>query len=239
MAAYDRTLTQELKKIAFRNNVNLIGIADPKVFDDIPIKDRPRTTYPWKAVVVYAIKFESIDNLSQENWYKRMEKLLTKIDRKLREFLTEKGYNVGSFTTEIDFHYWSDELHKRPFSERSLARQRRWYGVYRKLQEAAVSAGLGWLGKKRILITPQYGPCVHLSMIITDAPLKPDTPCDGDPCVGCNLCLEVCPTGALTERSRPDESKCKPWDCHFACLRVCHEKFLKQQHQLADRQNST
>jgi len=232
MAVYDRTLTQELKKMAFRNHVDLIGIADPKVFDDIPIKDRPRTTYPWKAVIVYAVRFESVAELSQESWYGRMEKLLIHIDKKLREFLNEKGYKAHSFTTEIDFHFWSDELHKRPFGERSLARQRRWCGLYYKMHDAAVSAGLGRLAKNnRILITPQYGPNVHLSMMITDAPLEPDDPCDGDPCAGCNLCLEVCPTGALTTltgRGRPDESKCKPWDCHFACLRVCYEKFLKQ-----------
>jgi len=240
MAVYDTTLTQELKKTAFRNHVDLIGVTELRVFDDIPTRDKPmKILSDAKAVVVYAVKFESVAELSKESWYSRMEKLLTLIDKKLRGFLTEKGYKAHSFTTEIDFHLWTDELHKRPFSERSLARQRRWYGVYHRLQDAAVSAGLGRVGKNRLLITPQYGPSIHLSMIITDAPLEPDAPCDGNPCAGCNLCLEACPTGALIGRERPDESKCKPWNCRFACLRVCHENFLEQRQQLDEQQKST
>ncbi len=243
MAVHDRMLTQELKKMAFRNHVDLIGVTDLRVFDDIPIKEKPvRILSDAKAVIVYAVKFESAAELSRESWYSQMEKLLIRIDKKLRAFLTEKGYKAHSFTTEIDFHLWTDELHKRPFSERSLARQPRWYGIYRKLQDAAVSAGLGSVGKNRLLITPQYGPNVHLSMIITDAPLEPDAPFEEDPCAGCNLCLEACPTGALTAltgRGRPDESKCKPWNCHLACLRVCHEKWLKQRQQLDEQQKST
>lgn len=243
MAVYDRTLTQELKKMAFRNHVDLIGVTDLRVFDDIPIRERPMDKLSdAKAVVVYGVKFESVAELSRESWYSRMERLLIHIDKELRVFLTEKGYKAHSFTTEIDFHLWKDELHKRPFSERSLARQRRWCGVYRRMQDAAVSAGLGSVGKNRLLITPQYGPSVHLSMIITDAPLEPDDPCEEDPCADCNLCLEACPTGALTAltgRGRPDESKCKPWNCHFACLRVCREKFLERRQQLDEQQKST
>lgn len=240
MVAYDRTLTQELKQMAFRNHVDLIGVADLGVFDDIPPKDRPvRILSDAKAAIVYAVRFESVTELSEESWYNRMERLLTSIDQKLRRFLNEKGYKAHSFTTEIDFHLWTDERHKRPFSERPLGRQPRKRGVYYKLQDAAVSAGLGRVGKNRMLITPQYGLYVHLSMIVTDAPLEPDAPREGDPCAGCSLCLKACATGALAERERPDESKCRPWDCQFACVRVCQQKWLRHQQQPNDQQKPT
>ena len=234
MAIYDRgKLTQELKKEAFRNNVDLIGVTDLRVFDDIPVSERPMGILSdAKAVIVYAIKYKGARDLFEESWYSRMERRLNRIDKKLREFLTEKGcetHSFGTFDTLILSHIHDSIItEKGSSSEHLLARQRRRRGVYYKLQDAAVSAGLGCVGKNRTLITQQYGPYVHLSMIITDAPLKPDKPFEENLCAGCNLCVEACPTGALTGRGHPDETKCKAWDCHFACLRVCHEKFLKQ-----------
>jgi epoxyqueuosine reductase QueG len=229
MALCDRTaLTQELKKVAFRNQIDLIGVADPKVFDDLPIKDRPIDILSnAKAVLVYAVRFKGASCVFEESWHNKMQKLLTRIDKKMREFLTKKGYKTHSFLTEVDF---IEEIQGRPFSERTLARQRRWRGAYYKLQDAAVAAGLGWRGKNRLLITPQYGPCVFLSMMVTDAQLVFDDPFDEDLCANCDLCLKACPTGALLKVDaigHPDESLCKPSEDQLACMRVCHEKWLK------------
>jgi len=240
MAAYDRTLTQEFKKVAFRNHVDLIGVTDLRVFDDIPMRDRPKGILSdAKAVVVYAVKYRGVGDLFEERWYNQMEKLLTRIDKELTEFLTEKGYKAHSFLRASKPRHLYDELHTRPIIEVSLNRLGRWHRLYYKMHDAAVSAGLGRVGKNSLLIIPQYGPNVYLSMMITDAPLEPDDPCDGDPCADCNLCIEACPTGALTGRGHPDITKCEPMECHFPCLTVCHEKFLKQRRQLAGRKKST
>ena len=230
MPMRNKKLTQELKKVALSNHVDLVGVADPKVFDDVSIGERPMDILSdAKAVVVYAIKFKDVSCVFEESWYNEMEKLLTRIDKKLEEFLTEKGYKAHSFLTEVDF---IEEIQGRPFCERTLARQRRWGGVYYKLQNAAVAAGLGWLGKNRTVITPKYGPCAFLNMIVTDAPLVPDDPFDEDLCANCDMCLKICPTGAIFGKGHPDPSLCKPREDQFACVRVCHEKFLKQTHKL-------
>lgn len=240
MAVYDRTLTQELKQTAFRNQVDLIGVTDLRVFDDIPTRDRPKRIFSdAKAAVVYAVKYKGASYLFEKSWYSRMEKLLIRIDKELREFLTEKGYKAHSFLTANKPRYLYHELHTRPIVEVSLERLGRWHKVYHKMRDAAVSAGLGCVGKNSLLIIPQYGPNVYLSMIITDAPLEPEDPCGEDPCVDCNLCLEACLTGALTGRGHPDIARCEPMDCHFPCLTVCHEKFLKQRQRLYQQQKST
>lgn len=224
------TLTEELKKVAFRNHVDLIGISDPKIFDDVPIEDKPTDiTSDAKAVVVYGIKFNETSDLFKESWYRKMDKLVGRIDKKLREFLAEKGYKAHSISREFDV---ADEIQGRPFNETTMARRRQWRGAYRKLQEAAVSAGLGWLGKNRIIITPQYGTHVSFSMIVTNAPLVPNKPFEEDLCGDCDLCLKTCPTGAILAKDHPDTSLCKPWDCQFACVRVCHERWLKRRQQL-------
>jgi len=239
MAVYDGALAQELKKVAFRNHVDFIGIADSRVFDDIPIRDRPlRILSDAKAVVVYAVKYRGVRDLFEESWYSRMERRLTRIDKELREFLSAKGYKVHSFLTASKPRYLYEELHTRPFVDVSLVHQGRWHTVFRKLHDAAVSAGLGRIGKNSLLIIPEYGPNVYLSMIITDAPLEPDDPCEEDPCADCNLCLEACSKEALTGSGHPDRTKCEPMDCHFSCLTVCHERWLKQRQHLDEHQKS-
>jgi len=57
-------------------------------------------------------------------------------------------------------------------------------------------AGLGWIGRSNLLVTPQYGARVRLVTILTDMPLPPDNPSAGN-CGNCFDCLPACPVGAL------------------------------------------
>lgn len=62
----------------------------------------------------------------------------------------------------------------------------------------ALRAGLGFIGKNNLLITPEYGCALMLGKVLTTAPFRatsqpPQTPECGD----CRLCAEKCPTGAL------------------------------------------
>src|SRR5512146_302083 len=63
---------------------------------------------------------------------------------------------------------------------------------------AATSAGLGWIGKNGLLISPSYGPRLSLGTVLTDAPLEPDRPIESSRCGKCLLCIEYCPSKAIT-----------------------------------------
>lgn len=63
---------------------------------------------------------------------------------------------------------------------------------------AATSAGLGWIGKNGLLISPHYGPRLSLVTVLTDARLRPDTPIERCLCGECMLCIEHCPSKAIT-----------------------------------------
>lgn len=71
---------------------------------------------------------------------------------------------------------------------------------------AATSAGIGWIGRNGLLISPVYGPRLSLATVLTDAPLKVNTPIDSSMCGDCMLCVDFCPSGAITgkEWSRRD-----------------------------------
>jgi len=92
----------------------------------------------------------------------------------------------------------------------------------------AARAGLGFIGKNRMLINPTLGPQIFLGEIITTLKLQPDAPlfyhadvarCHSErseeshkspatKCASCEKCLAACPTGALGANGRFDATKC-------------------------------
>jgi len=71
----------------------------------------------------------------------------------------------------------------------------------------AVEAGIGRWGKNTVIINKKLGSGFYLSTIVTDAPLELDEPIKED-CGKCNLCVEACPTGALSTPYTYQLDKC-------------------------------
>jgi epoxyqueuosine reductase len=71
----------------------------------------------------------------------------------------------------------------------------------------AAKAGLGWQGKHTNLVSRAFGSWLFIGSIFTTAEIAPDTP-EEDHCGACRLCLDVCPTGALTAPYRIDARAC-------------------------------
>lgn len=71
---------------------------------------------------------------------------------------------------------------------------------------AAHLAGLGWIGKSALLITPEQGPRVRWGTVLTDAPLEAGKPMD-EMCHDCEACVKACPahafTGQVFDKPRP------------------------------------
>lgn len=62
---------------------------------------------------------------------------------------------------------------------------------------AATRAGLGWIGKNALLVTPEFGPRVRLVTVLTDLPLKTNSPFEDTQCKNCVRCIEICPVKAI------------------------------------------
>ena len=65
----------------------------------------------------------------------------------------------------------------------------------------AVEAGLGWIGRQSLLITPTFGSFVLLGVAIINAPCDHyDSPYTANGCHNCHRCVEACPNNAIIER---------------------------------------
>lgn len=104
----------------------------------------------------------------------------------------------------------------------------------------AYLAGLGWIGKSCLLVTPEDGPRVRWTSILKDAPLQPTGEQVEEKCGDCMECVDICPTKAFTGQSfrnneprevRYDARKCEKYfetmkekghiDVCGMCLYIC------------------
>jgi epoxyqueuosine reductase len=97
---------------------------------------------------------------------------------------------------------WMRDTSTEPFDARAYVDtgpvQERVYAQY---------AGIGWIGKNTCVINAERGSWIFLSEIISSLPLDVDAPAF-DRCGTCTLCLEACPTQALTAPGVLDSTRC-------------------------------
>ena len=77
-------------------------------------------------------------------------------------------------------------------------------GTIMSLTHAAVEAGLGTLGLAQQLITPEFGPRVMLTAVLSSVPVTPDQRMTKSLCEGpsCGRCLQTCPADAVKHWDR-------------------------------------
>jgi epoxyqueuosine reductase QueG len=88
---------------------------------------------------------------------------------------------------------------------------------------AAHMAGLGWIGKSCLLITPDHGPRVRWVTVLTNAPLTPTGSAMDQRCGKCTQCVDACPQKAFTGKEFHEN---EPREARFnaaACDRYFHE----------------
>ncbi len=71
----------------------------------------------------------------------------------------------------------------------------------------AEEAGIGWIGKHSNIINPKNGSWIVLGHLLCTEQLIADKPSKSQ-CGNCKICIESCPTQAITEPFVIDSSKC-------------------------------
>ncbi len=169
-------LERELNKILREHGAKLIGYGDMSNVDGC-IYSRG----VWVAIPVPQFILDEIQEgptLAYREMYHSLNRQLNEIVSAGAEYLRGEGYQAFAQTTDavIDNGDFRTQMpHKT----------------------VATRAGMGWIGKNCLLITPEYGPAIRMSSILTDAPLTCKEPINESKCGGCNKCVEICPGGAL------------------------------------------
>jgi epoxyqueuosine reductase len=110
--------------------------------------------------------------------YNKINSILDNIAISCVKYINSRGYNaIGQTSTYIT----SDDNLTTPLPHKTVATR----------------AGLGWIGKNALLITPEYGSAIRLSSVITDMPLVTNKPINKSKCGTCNKCESGCPAGAI------------------------------------------
>lgn len=106
--------------------------------------------------------------------------------QKLEEKIIEK-YGADCFNQE----------QQHLFVDSAPVLERRW----------AQRAGLGWIGKNKMLISPTLGSYCFIGILMINKEMSYDTPMP-DRCGTCTRCLVACPTQALSVDKGLDARKC-------------------------------
>jgi epoxyqueuosine reductase len=190
-------LTIDIHRLAKSLGADLVGIADASVFNTAPEGMRAWDFLPSVTSVVVMGRRMPVTTI-------------LKGDKKRQSLLAAASYiTLNNMITELARFLEDRECEALPIYHAYFVTGRPPAGTRIETRfdlsykHSAVAAGLGELGLHSLLITPEYGPLLRLTALLTDAPLKTNTAFDQTLCrkhEGCVACLKACPSGAITEQ---------------------------------------
>jgi epoxyqueuosine reductase QueG len=189
-----------IKQMILSEGIDLVGIARA---EDLLLARPARTALALmptaKSVIVMAVPHSlgAVYAPDLKLWTRnkmQTSRLLDQVAEKVGRYLEHSGFLSLPISADKPV-----EIHKRnPDTDRELVHTKVLGQL--SLKHAAMSAGLGSIGRSNLLITERFGPHVRLCAIITELRLEPDVPKGYDPCPeGCRRCELACPVGALKD----------------------------------------
>ncbi len=196
-------LRAELESFCRNRGVVAFGVAETR---DINTTDSflPAETFtrlPYCISLALRLSGEVLNTLSDhptplyEHHYRQVNFALDRIALELTWKLQQAGYNALPIPASQIVDWENQRAH--------LSHKR-----------VALAAGIGWLGRNNLIVTPELGSQVRLVTVLTDFPLDPGAPLQQD-CGSCYNCLAVCPAQAIKEK--PEEFD------HHACMEKLKE----------------
>ena len=206
-------LTQEIKKKAFEEGFDAVGIA--KVPGSPRIKLRTASLERWLQAGHQA-KMEWMRSPRRKNVEHMLKGVQSVLAVGLNYYVeTDKDQKEVS----IARYGWGEDYHK--VIERKLKKIAQFLEKERPnsqwkicvdtsafLDKAwAEEAGIGWIGKNSNIINPKIGSWMYLGHLLSTEPLEADEP-SKPKCGECEKCIDACPTKAIEEPFIVNSNKC-------------------------------
>ncbi len=184
-AAQVKALTKEL-------GADLVGIASAATLNAFPPDPRwpqtpDRVSPHCKSVIVIVSRipvaaFRAKSNIPVQYLDMLVLRRMDRIAHKLTEHLEREGH--PSFVTAAQETDWN--MKKASYGRLST-------------RHMGIEAGLGTFGLEVNILTPEFGPRLYLTGVLTELELEPDAPMTEQVCIGesCSRCLHACPTDAV------------------------------------------
>ena len=215
---------EHVKAYAKSLGADLVGIASAATLNAFPPDPRwpqtPDRISPYcKSVIVIAQRipagaFRCKTNVPVQYLDMLVLRKMDRVAYRLAEALERAGH--PSFVTAGQETEWT---YKRASYGRLSTRH------------LGVEAGLGTLGLEVNILTPEFGPRIYLTGILTELELEPDQRITEQVCIGesCSRCLHACPADAVLHFGI-DKRKCatEAQEFGFATMLGIFERLFKQ-----------
>ena len=191
----------EIEHFALREGADLVGMVSVEnLMKPHPWRPPQGVMPEARSVILFALKHSdgSLESPIMRNTLMDMITIyheLCRIGYRLTRFLEKNGFR-GVWIHPAYPVEWSLET-------RGLV------GDF-SLRHAAVSAGMGFIGRNNLLVTPQFGPRVRLGAVLTNAGLESSAKKMERNCGDCRVCIDQCPGKAISPDG-VDLRRCSPF----------------------------
>ena len=195
--------TEELKETARAAGADLVGVADLGPFKADETMPPPHVLERFTKAVSVAVHLdnavvESIEGAPTPLYaqhYRAVNATLDRLTAQLVKWITARGSSAYA----IPASQIVDESNLLgSISHKAVARL----------------AGIGWQGKSLLIVSPQFGPRIRLSTILTDMALSSDMPLKNR-CGTCDKCAKACPASAIKNIPTKDRYATREDALHF------------------------
>ena len=176
-------ISNTIKESLIKKGASIVGFASLH-----EIADQLHYSMPFAILIAVALNPQIISKIAEGptleycREYKNINDLLTELSTYAANLIKDSGHNAipkAATNSEID------DLQSTPLPHKTIATR----------------AGIGWIGKCALLVTPAYGSAIRITSVFTDLKLAAGKAINYSKCDECTVCVDKCPAHAISGRN--------------------------------------